>query len=52
MAITIKRDGKIIHTDSKVSVEEKLAQQEQLIKDLQNQLKDLKQTKQKRNKNI
>lgn len=24
MAITIKRDGKIIHTDSKVSVEEKL----------------------------
>jgi len=42
MAITIKRDGQIVHTDVKVSVEEKLAQQEQMIKDLQNQLKDLK----------
>jgi hypothetical protein len=47
MAITIKRDGQIVHTDVKVSVEEQLAQQEQMIKDLQNQIKDLKSRKKK-----
>lgn len=47
MAITIKRDGQVVHTDVKVSVEEKLAQQEQMIRDLQNQIKDLKSRKKK-----
>jgi hypothetical protein len=47
MAITIKRDGQVVHTDVKISVEERLAQQEQMIKDLQNQIKDLKSRKKK-----
>jgi len=47
MAITIKRDGQVVHTDKKESVEQKLAAQEQLILDLQNQVKDLKSRKQK-----
>jgi hypothetical protein len=42
MAITIVRDGQVVHTDKKESVEDRLAQQEQIIKDLQNQIKDLK----------
>lgn len=42
MAITIKRDGQVIHTDKKETIEEKLARQEQMIMDLQNQVKDLK----------
>jgi hypothetical protein len=47
MAITIKRDGQVIHTDKKESVEEILARQAQMIQDLQNQVKDLKTKKQK-----
>lgn len=48
MAITIKRDGQVIHTDSKPNLEEQLAQQQQLIQDLQNQIKDLKSRKTKK----
>lgn len=47
MAITIKRDGQVIHTDVKPSVEEMMAQQQQMIQDLQNQIKDLKSKKRK-----
>lgn len=47
MAITIKKDGQVIHTDSKPNVEEILAQQQQMIQDLQNQIKDLKSKKKK-----
>lgn len=47
MAITIKRDGQVIHTDVKPNVEEILAQQQQMIQDLQNQIKDLKSRKKK-----
>jgi hypothetical protein len=44
MAITIKKDGQVVHTDKKPSVEELIAQQQQMILDLQNQIKDLKKT--------
>jgi hypothetical protein len=47
MAITIKKDGQVVHTDSKPSVEEMLSQQQQMILDLQNQIKDLKSRKKK-----
>lgn len=47
MAITIVKDGQVIHTDKKPSVEEILAQQQQMILDLQNQIKDLKSKKKK-----
>ena len=47
MAITIKRDGQVIHTDKKQSVEEMMAQQKVMIQDLQNQIKDLKSKKRK-----
>ena len=42
MAITIVKDGQVVHTDKKESVEEILAKQQQMIQDLQNQIKDLK----------
>ena len=47
MAITIIKDGQVVHTDKKPSVEELLAQQAQMIQDLQNQIKDLKSRKKK-----
>jgi hypothetical protein len=47
MAVTIIRDGQVVHTDTKQNVEEILAQQQQMIQDLQNQIKDLKSKKQK-----
>jgi hypothetical protein len=47
MAITIIKDGQVVHTDTKPNVEEILAQQQQMIQDLQNQIKDLKSKKQK-----
>jgi hypothetical protein len=47
MAVTIIRDGQVVHTDKKPSVEEMLAQQAQIIQDLQNQVKDLKSRKKK-----
>jgi len=47
MAITIIKDGQVVHTDKKPNVEEILAQQQQMILDLQNQIKDLKSKKQK-----
>ena len=47
MAITIIKDGQVVHTDKKQSVEEILAQQQQMIQDLQNQIKDLKSKKKK-----
>jgi hypothetical protein len=47
MAVTIIRDGQVVHTDKKPNVEEILAQQQQIIQDLQNQIKDLQKQKQK-----
>ena len=47
MAITIIKDGQVVHTDVKPKVEEILAQQAQVIQDLQNQIKDLKSRKKK-----
>ena len=48
MAITIIKDGQVVHTDVKPKVEDILAQQAKIIQDLQNQIKDLQ--KQKQNK--
>ena len=48
MAITIIKDGQVVHTDKKPSVEELLAQQAQVIQYLQNQDKDLKKQKTKK----
>jgi hypothetical protein len=48
MAIKIIKDGQVIHDDRKPSVEEILAQQAQVIQDLQNQVKDLKKQKTKK----
>jgi hypothetical protein len=47
MAITIIKDGQVVHTDVKPKVEDILAQQAQVIQDLQNQIKDLKSRKKK-----
>jgi hypothetical protein len=47
MAITIIKDGQVVHTDKKPNVEEMLSQQAQIIQDLQNQVKDLKSRKKK-----
>jgi hypothetical protein len=47
MAITIIKDGQVVHTDVKPKVEDILAQQAQVIQDLQNQIKDLKSKKKK-----
>ena len=48
MAIKVIKDGVVIHDDRKPSVEEILAQQAQVIQDLQNQVKDLKKQKTKK----
>lgn len=42
MAVTIIKDGQVVHTDKKVSLEQKLEEQQRIIQDLQNQIKDLK----------
>ena len=47
MAITIIKDGQVVHTDVKPKVEDILDQQAQVIQDLQNQIKDLKSRKKK-----
>ena len=47
MSIKIIKDGQVIHDDKKPNIEEMLAQQQQLIQDLQNQIKDLKSKKKK-----
>jgi hypothetical protein len=47
MAVKIIRDGQVVHTDKKPKVEDILAQQQQMILDLQNQIKDLKSKKKK-----
>jgi hypothetical protein len=47
MAIKVIKDGQVIHDDSKPKVEDILAQQQQMILDLQNQIKDLKSKKKK-----
>ena len=52
MAIKIVRDGQVVHDDKKPSVEQILKQQETIIKDLQNQIKDLKKDKQNNHNNI
>ena len=52
MAIKIVKDGQVVHTDRKTSVEDKLQQQEKIIQDLQNQIKDLQRDKQNNSNNI
>ena len=47
MGIKIIKDGQVVHSDKKESLEDKLEQQLQMIQDLQNQIKDLKTKKQK-----
>jgi len=48
MAVKVIRDGEVVYTDKKQSVEQVLEQQAKIIQDLQNQIKDLQ--KQKQNK--
>jgi hypothetical protein len=48
MAVKVIRDGEVVYSDKKPSVEQVLEQQAQIIQDLQNQIKDLQ--KQKQNK--
>jgi hypothetical protein len=45
MAVKIIRDGEVVYSDKKPSVEQVLEQQQQIIQDLQNQVKDLKKKK-------
>lgn len=52
MAIKVIRDGQVVHDDRKPSLEAILEQQAELIRDLQNQIKDLKREKQNNNNNI
>jgi hypothetical protein len=47
MAVKVIRDGEVVYSDKKPSVEQILEQQAQIIQDLQNQIKDLQQEKQK-----
>ena len=42
MAVTIIKDGVVIHTDIKVSLEDRVRLLETTIIDLQNQIKELK----------
>jgi hypothetical protein len=42
MGIQVIKDGVVIHEDTKPSLEEVIRQQEQIIIDLKNQIKDLK----------
>jgi hypothetical protein len=46
MAVKIIKDGEVVHSDKKPSVEKMLEQQAQIIQDLQNQIKDLQKEKQ------
>jgi hypothetical protein len=47
MAVKVIRDGEVVYSDKKPSVEQVLEQQAQIIQDLQNQVKDLKSRKKK-----
>lgn len=47
MAVTVIKDGVVIHTDIKVSLEDRVKHLETIITDLQNQIKDLKSKKRK-----
>ena len=47
MAVKVIKDGEVVYTDKKPSVEQVLEQQAQIIQDLQNQIKDLQKEKQK-----
>jgi hypothetical protein len=47
MAVKVIRDGEVVYSDKKPSVEQVLEQQAQIIQDLQNQIKDLQKEKQK-----
>ena len=47
MSVKIIKDGQVIHDDKKPNIEDVLAQQAQVIQDLQNQIKDLKSKKKK-----
>jgi hypothetical protein len=47
MAVKVIRDGEVVYTDKKPSVEQVLEQQAKIIQDLQNQIKDLQKEKQK-----
>jgi hypothetical protein len=48
MSIKIIKDGQVVHDDKKPSVEELIEQQNKVIQDLQNQIKDLKKQKTKK----
>ena len=41
MGLQIIKDGVVVHQDNKPSLEEVISQQEQIINDLKNQIKDL-----------
>ena len=47
MAVKVIKDGEVVYSDKKPSVEQVLEQQAQIIQDLQNQIKDLQKEKQK-----
>ena len=47
MGIQVIKDGQIIHSDKKETIEDQLKKQQKIIQDLQNQIKDLKKTKNK-----
>lgn len=44
MGVQIIKDGQIVHSDKKESLEVKVDRLEKIIQDLQNQIKDLKKT--------
>jgi hypothetical protein len=46
MAVKVIRDGEVVYSDKKPSTEQVLEQQAQIIRDLQNQIKDLQKEKQ------
>jgi hypothetical protein len=48
MSIQIVKDGQVIRDDNKPSQEDRILQQEKIIQDLQNQIKDLKSKKTKK----
>jgi len=45
MGLEIIKDGVVVHQDNKPSLEDITTQQEQIINDLKNQIKDLKKEK-------
>lgn len=44
MGVQIIRDGQVVHSDKKESIEQKVDRLEKIIQDLQNQIEELKKT--------